>query len=327
MQLRQLGHDGPLVSAIGLGCMGMSEFYGQANPQDCRNTILTALENGITMFDTADMYGSGRNEELIGTTLKQWPGEVLVATKFGIVRQEGRYERTISGRPEYVKQACEASLRRLQRDVIDLYYIHRVDTSIPIEDTIGAMADLIAEGKIKYIGISEASAATLQRAHAVHPLAAAQYEYSLWTRQIEKAVLPAARGLGISIVAYSPLGRGFLTGELDMSKIEEGDFRRMLPRLQRENYQHNSALLKQLYGIAERKGVRLSQLALAWVLAKGNDIIPIPGTTNMNHLMENVRASELLLTGEEVDALEAAVPAVLIRGGRYPEAGMAGIDG
>lgn len=327
MQLRQLGDDGPAVSAIGLGCMGMSEFYGLANPHDCRNIILTALENGITMLDTADTYGSGRNEEMIGTTLKQWPDEVLVATKFGIVRQEGRYERTISGRPEYVKQACEASLRRLQRDVIDLYYIHRVDTSIPIEDTIGAMADLIAEGKIKYIGISEASAATLQRAHAVHPLAAAQYEYSLWTRQIEKAVLPAARRLGISIVAYSPLGRGFLTGELDMSKIEEGDFRRMLPRLQQENYQHNSALLKQLYRIAERKGVRLSQLALAWVLAKGKDIIPIPGTTKMNHLIENVRASELVLTGEEVDAMEAALPAGLIRGERYPEAGMAGIDG
>lgn len=327
MKMRRLGSNGPEVSSIGLGCMGMSEFYGQADDTESKKTILTALENGITMLDTSDMYGSGHNEELIASALQEWKGNVFLATKFGIVREKGKYERTINGRPEYVKQACENSLRRLKREVIDLYYIHRIDSSVPIEDTVGAMADLVSQGKIRYIGISEASAATIRRAHAVHPVAAVQTEYSLWTRHVENEILPAMRELGIALVAYSPLGRGFLTGKVDKAKLQEGDFRRFTPRFQDENYDQNQALVKRLQDLARQKGTELSKLCLAWVLAKGNDIIPIPGTTKINHLLDNIQATDIDLNSQEIAEIEAAFPISAVKGERYPEAGMAGLNG
>lgn len=327
MKMRKLGSNGPEVSAIGLGCMGMSEFYGQADDAESKKTILTALENGINMLDTSDMYGSGHNEELIASVLQEWKGNVFLATKFGIVREKGKYERTICGRPEYVKQACENSLRRLKREVIDLYYVHRIDTSVPIEDTIGAMAELVSQGKIRHLGISEASAVTIRRAHAVHPLAAVQTEYSLWTRHVENAILPVMRELGITLVAYSPLGRGFLTGKLDKTNLQEGDFRRFTPRFQDENYDKNQAMVKRLQNLAQQKGTELSKLCLAWVLAKGNDIIPIPGTTKINHLLDNIQATEVELTKQEIEEIEAAFPINAVKGERYPETGMAGLNG
>lgn len=326
MKKRYLGNKGPEVSALGLGCMGMSEFYGRRDDSQSRDTIRTALENGITMLDTSDQYGFGHNEELIASVLKDWHEEVFIATKFGIVREPGKYERTICGRPEFVVKSCEASLKRLQRDVIDLYYIHRIDHSVPIEDTIGAMAGLAAQGKIRYIGISEASAATIRRAHAVHPLSAVQTEYSLWTRHVEDEVLPVMRELGISLVAYSPLGRGFLTGKLDMAKADPDDCRRMLPRFQGDNYEANLSCLHRLELLARKKGVPLSQLTLAWVLAKGDDIIPIPGTTKILHLLDNIKALEVSLTNEEIRELEDAFPVGRIKGERYPSAGMVGVE-
>jgi len=325
--MRRLGANGPEVSAIGLGCMGMSEFYGTANDDESRKAILTALENGITMLDTSDQYGYGHNEELIASALKLWHGEVLVATKFGIVREKGKYERTVCGRPEFVRQSCEASLKRLQRDVIDLYYIHRIDTSVPIEDTIGAMADLVKGGKVRYIGISEASASTIRRAHAVHSLAAIQTEYSLWTREVDKEVLPVLRELGIALVAYSPLGRGFLTGKLDPNRFGRGDFRPMLPRFQGENYEHNRALVDLLDDLARAKGIDLANLVLAWVLAKGEDIIPIPGSTRIRHLLDNINAVGVSLSVEEVQEIESVFPIEKVKGERYTAAGMLGING
>lgn len=327
MQMRRLGKIGPLVSAIGLGCMGMSEFYGTADDSESKRTILTALDNGVTMLDTADMYGMGHNEELIARALKEWHSEVFVATKFGIVREKGKYERIINGRPEYVRQACENSLRRLKRDHIDLYYVHRIDASIPIEETIGAMSKLVYQGKVRYIGLSEASAATIRKAHAVHPLVAVQSEYSLWTRHVEKQVLPALRELGIALVAYSPLGRGFLTGTLDKEKLQENDFRQFVPRLQGENYIHNQVLVQRLQGFARQRGIDLPKLSLAWVLAKGEDIIPIPGTRRINHLMDNIKALEVKLTAQDLAEIESAFPIEEVRGERYPAAGMVGIDG
>lgn len=327
MKLRRLGSHGPEVSAIGLGCMGMSEFYGKADDVQSRKTILTALENGVTMLDTSDMYGHGHNEELIASVLKEWKGDVFLATKFGIVREKGKYERTINGRPEYVKQACENSLRRLKREIIDLYYIHRVDSNVPIEETVGAMAELVSQGKVRYIGISEASSATIRRAHAVHPLAAVQTEYSLWTRHVEKEILPTMRELGIALVAYSPLGRGFLTGTIEKANLHEGDFRRYTPRFQDENHDQNQVLVKNLQELAQEKGIELSKLCLAWVLAKGNDVIPIPGTTRISHLLDNILATEINLSSQEIANIEAAFPISAIKGERYPEAGMAGIDG
>jgi len=327
MEKRILGKCGLEVSAIGLGCMGMSEFYGVTNNDESKATILAALENGVTMLDTADCYGNGHNEELIGSALKDWQGEVSIATKFGIVRENGKYERTINGRPEYVKQAAEASLRRLGRDVIDLYYIHRVDVNVPIEETIGAMSELVQQGKVRYIGISEASASTIQKAHAVHPLTALQTEYSLWTRNVEKEILPTIKELGIGLVAYSPLGRGFLTGRLDKSILtQEGDFRKSLPRLQGENYNSNQQLVEKLEVLAKEHGVKAGQLALAWVLAKDENIVPIPGTKRMNYLMENIHSTEIGLSSQEIEKIESLFSFTAIKGERYPEAGMKGIN-
>lgn len=326
MKKRYLGTNGPEVSAIGLGCMGMSEFYGSSNDKESKATILTALENGITMLDTSDTYGHGHNEILIADALKDWSDQVFIATKFGIVREIGKYERTINGRPEYVRSACEASLRRLKRDVIDLYYIHRIDVSTPIEETIGAMADLVSQGKVRYIGISEASAATIRKAHAVHPLSAVQSEYSLWSRELENEVIPACRELGISLVAYSPLGRGFLTGKLDLNHLEQGDFRSGLPRLVGKNLEHNQELLTRFEDMAKAKGITASNLALAWVLAKGSDIIPIPGTRREKYLLENIAATNIVLSKTDLREIEGIFTIGAAQGGRYTEAGMKGLN-
>lgn len=326
MKKRLLGKNGPEVSAIGLGCMGMSEFYGTTNDAESKVTILTALENGITMLDTADCYRNGHNEELIASALKDWHGDVFVATKFGIVREEGKYERTISGRPEYVRKAAEASLRRLKRDVIDLYYIHRVDAGVPIEETIGAMSDLVRQGKVRYIGISEASVTTIRRAHAVHPLTALQTEYSLWTRHIEDEILPTLNELGIGLVPYSPLGRGFLTGKIVKSAIEEGDFRKSFPRMQGENFDSNQVLVKKLEELAKAKGVKASQLALAWVLAKGENIVPIPGTKRVEYLLENIKAAEISIDNGDIEQMESIFNLDLVKGDRYTVEGMKGVN-
>jgi aryl-alcohol dehydrogenase-like predicted oxidoreductase len=328
MKKRRLGINGPEVSAIGLGCMGMSEFYGASDDTHSKQLIREALKEGVTMLDTADMYGHGHNEMLIAEALKGWSGYVFIATKFGIRRQKGSYERTISGRPEYVRESAEGSLRRLGREVIDLYYIHRVDTAVPIEDTVGAMADLVREGKVRYIGISEASEATIRRAHAVHPLTAVQSEYSLWTRRVEHLTLPVTRELGIGFVAYSPLGRGFLTGAITtMETLEPGDFRKFTPRFQGDNFSRNRRLVQAVEAIARDRGVTAAQLVLAWLLSKGGDIVPIPGTRRSPYLRDNIEAVDIALTGDEIEAIEAAVPVGAVRGERYPEAGMIGIDG
>ncbi|MBN2254551.1 MAG: aldo/keto reductase [Deltaproteobacteria bacterium] len=328
MKKRRLGINGPEVSAIGLGCMGMSEFYGASDDIQSKQLIREALKEGVTMLDTADMYGHGHNEMLIAEALKGWSGDVFIATKFGICRKKGSYERTINGRPEYVKSSAEDSLRRLGREVIDLYYIHRVDTAVPIEDTVGAMADLVREGKVRYIGISEASEATIRRAHAVHPLTAVQSEYSLWTRRVEQLTLPVTRELGIGFVAYSPLGRGFLTGAITtMETLDPGDFRKFTPRFQGDNFSHNRRLVQEVEAIAHRRSVTTAQLVLAWLLSKGDDIIPIPGTRHFPYLRDNIDAVDVALTGDEIEAIETAVPVGAVKGERYPEAGMIGIDG
>lgn len=327
MKKRRLGQNGPEVSAIGLGCMGMSEFYGKSDDNKSKKTILAALEHGVTMLDTSDTYGNGHNEELIASALKEWGSDVFIATKFGIVREKGAYERKISGRPEYVKQAAEASLKRLKRDVIDLYYIHRIDINTPIEETVGTMSDLVRQGKIRYIGISEASAATIRKAHAVHPLTAVQTEYSLWTRHVENIILPALEELGIGFVPYSPLGRGFLTGKLDKSSITRtGDFRQTLPRMQGENFDGNLSLVKKLEVLAQAKGVKISQLALAWILAKGENIVPIPGTRHTKYLLENIGASNIILDAGEIEEIESVFTPGAVKGDRYTPEGMKGVN-
>lgn len=317
---KQLGKSELYASRMGLGCMGMSDIYGKPDQQECLKTIKRAFDLGINFFDTADMYGYGHNEMLLGEAIKDIRDKVIVATKFGIVKTENKYDRVISGKPAYVKKACEDSLRHLKIDTIDLYYQHRVDPSTPIEETVQAMADLVKEGKIRYLGLSEAAADTVRRAHKVHPITALQTEYSLWSREPEKNLLQLCRELGISFVSYSPLGRGFLTGKLKQaSQLEEGDYRRQSPRFMGENFEQNQKLLQKLEKIAEQKNCSIAQLALAWVLAQGEDIIPIPGTKRIKYLEENIAAASLTLSSQELQELSALFPIGVAAGLRYNE--------
>jgi aryl-alcohol dehydrogenase-like predicted oxidoreductase len=329
MKKVKLGSQGAIVSRMGLGCMGMSEFYGERNDEESAATILRALELGITLLDTADTYGIGDNEELIGKTIRGRRDQVFIATKFANVRtKENPNQWSLSGKPEYVRSACDASLKRLAVDHIDLYYQHRVDPGTPIEETVGAMAELVKAGKVKYLGLSEASPATIRRAHKVHPITALQSEYSLWERAVEKEILPTVRELGIGFVPYSPLGRGFLTGAITKtSDLSEKDSRaQRFPRFAAENFDKNQILVGRVKAIAQRKGVTAGQLGLAWVLAKGEDVVPIPGTKRRKYLEENAAAAEITLTPAEVAELEAAVPAHEVAGDRYAAANMKAID-
>ncbi|SOB90847.1 aryl-alcohol dehydrogenase-like predicted oxidoreductase [Alloalcanivorax xenomutans] len=324
MQQRRLGRDGPLVSALGLGCMGMSDFYGDRDDRESIATLHAALEKDVTLIDTADMYGPHTNEELVGRAIAGKRDQVFLATKFGIVRDPSDpHARGINGSPDYVRESVEGSLRRLGVETIDLYYQHRVDPQVPIEDTVGAMADLVREGKVRYLGLSEAAPDTLRRAQAVHPISALQSEYSLWTRDPEDGVLDTCRELGISFVAYSPLGRGFLTGAIRSPEdFKEGDFRRHNPRFQGENFQRNLDLVDQVHALAEQKQVLPSQLALAWVLARGDDVIALFGTKRRRYLQENLAALEVRLSDEELARLDAIFPRHGAAGERYGEEGM-----
>ena len=323
MRHRKLGHSPLTVSAIGLGCMGMSEFYGPRNEEESVATIHLALDRGVNFLDTADLYGTGHNEELVGRAIKGRRSEIVLATKFGNVRGPGGSFLGINGRPEYVRKACEASLRRLNVETIDLYYQHRVDADVPIEDTVGAMARLIEEGKVRNLGLSEAAPATLRRAHRAHPISALQTEYSLWSRDPEDAILSTCRELGISFVAYSPLGRGFLTGRFkNTEELTNEDFRRNHPRFQGENFTRNLELVGRVEQLASKKGCKASQLALAWVLAQGDNIVPIPGTTRRAHLEDNITALEVTLTAEDLAHLNEAAPKGATAGDRYPERAM-----
>jgi aryl-alcohol dehydrogenase-like predicted oxidoreductase len=320
---RRLGRDGPEVSAIGLGCMGMSEFYGAGNEQESIATIHHALDRGVTFLDTADMYGVGRNEELVGKAIRDRRGEVFLATKFGNVRGPAGEFLGVKGDPEYVRSACDNSLRRLGVDVIDLYYQHRVDPNVPIEDTVGAMARLKEEGKIRFLGLSEAAPRTIRRAAAVTTITAVQTELSLWSRDAEAEVLPTVRELGIGYVAYSPLGRGFLTGEIKSpNDFPEDDFRRFHPRFTGENFQKNIGLVHEVEAMAREKGCTTAQLALAWVLAQGDDIVPIPGTKHIKYLDQNIGALEVKLTSEDLKRLDEILPPGAAAGQRYHERGM-----
>jgi aryl-alcohol dehydrogenase-like predicted oxidoreductase len=327
MEQRKLGIQGLVVSPLGLGCMGMSEFYGSRNDTESIATIHRALELGMTFLDTADVYGPFTNEQLVGRAIRDRRDRVVLATKFGNVRgADGRWV-GIDGRPEYVRQACDASLERLGVDYIDLYYQHRVDRTVPIEETVGAMAELVRAGKVRYLGLSEAGPATLRRAHAVHPISALQTEYSLWSRDPEDEILPTCRELEIGFVAYSPLGRGFLTGQIRrFEDLAMDDWRRNNPRFQGENFQRNLDLVARVEALAREKGCQPSQLALAWLLAQGDDVVPIPGTKRRRYLEENARALEIGLSADHLRHIDGVAPKGATAGSRYPEAGMRNVN-
>ncbi len=323
MRYQKLGHGSLQVSALGLGCMGMSEFYGPGDEEESIATIHHALDVGMSFLDTADVYGRGLNEQLVGRALRGRRDQAVLATKFGNVRDpEGRFV-AINGRPEYVRKCCDASLKRLQIDCIDLYYQHRVDRTVPIEETVGAMSRLIEEGKVRYLGLSEAGAETIRRAHRTHPISALQTEYSLWSRDPEDEILPTCRELGITFVAYSPLGRGFLTGAIKRYEdLAPDDWRRNMPRFLGGNFEKNLELVRHVEQLAARKGCKPSQLALAWVMAQGEGIVPIPGTTKRAHLDENLAALEITFTPEELARINEIAPQGIAAGTRYPEMGM-----
>ena len=327
MQTRTLGKSGLSTSALGLGCMGMSDFYGQSDDQESIATLRHAVERGVVFLDTADMYGVGRNETLVGQAIAGLRDRVCLATKFGNVRAaDGSFLR-VDGSPNYVRQSCDASLKRLGVEVIDLYYQHRVDPNTPIEDTVGAMAGLVQAGKVRYLGLSEAAPATIRRAHAVHPIAALQSEYSLWSRDVETEILPTVRELGIGFVPYSPLGRGFLTGQIAKPEdLAADDVRRNHPRFQGENFQRNLELVAHVRRLAEKKGCQPSQLALAWVLAQGGDIIPIPGTRRVRYLDENIGSLDVHLTPADLAAIDEVLPHGTTAGERYAPAQMKNLN-